>query len=157
MIGSFGAFLGAAFFISLCAYMLFNLAKDQKIEVNKEGVQQITNTVKHKWLQLILWGCILLGLLIIGVAVVDMSSQSCNQVLINETTTYTDSLNHSTTYNYDIVCSIEENTPAITFQRLIYNFGVPVIGFYIVLMFILRAFAKVDSMRREKRRRQGRL
>ena len=149
---SLGAFLGSAFLAFLCAYILLNLARDKEVKRSPDGTEEVvSHNVKHKFLQLILWGVILLALLINGAAVADMSSQTCDWVVTNETVS-----GNTTTYSHSQVCEVEENTQALLYQRLIYALGIPLIGFYIVINFILMGFRKVAEMRREDRRRQGR-
>lgn len=164
---SFGAFLGTAFFAFLCAYILFNLVRDQKVKRRGDGTEEVVeHNIKHKFLQLILWGLILLSLIINGAAVTDMSSQTCDWLLENETTIYrydaaatgqNDNIqNTTTTRQYAYTCNVEENTQAITYQMLLYRLGIPLIGFYIIMYFIVMGFRKVAEIRREERRRQGR-
>lgn len=149
---SLGAFLGSAFFAFLCAYILFNLSRDQKIKRNPQGAEEaVEQNVKHKFLQLILWGLLLLSLLINGQAVVDMSSQSCAWQVVNETVT-----GNLTTYGQNYVCHVEENVAAVQYQRLIYLLAVRLIGIYIVLYFLAMMAKKIAEMRRENNRRQGR-
>ena len=144
-----GVFLGTAFFCWIMSYWLFHLQKEHR-EKEKDGELVVMESTQHKFLQLVLVGFILIGLVLNGYSVMDMSNRICEWNVVNATT-----VGNTTSFDHAYACEIVENAPSQRFLLLIL-YGTRIIGAYVIIYFITRIWRAWQDTKDSERRRQGR-
>lgn len=144
-------FFATAFLAIILTIFLFNLKKEKRETRLPTGERVIKEVVVNKFLHIMILAFLIASIFINGLVTMQAGSKDCAWRVINATET-------GSTYSFesDYICKVnEDNDGGINYMRLI-NWGSYMLGFWLLLYFIITIVTTAQELRREYERGRGR-